>query len=73
MFAVSQHIEGICLNPREYMLDGPEEEGGEVMLFETEQLAKDFLIEAGHTSEQLQHLIEECSIFIEEYKEVADV
>jgi hypothetical protein len=39
-----RHIEGISLNPLEYVLDGP---GGEIQWFEDKEAAVEFLRKAG--------------------------
>jgi len=48
---VKRHIEGITLNPLEYMLDA---ESGKPMIFEDEAAAKAFLLENGETEDDLQ-------------------
>jgi hypothetical protein len=60
-FVISRFQEGISLNPREFVLD----EKDEVMKFDTEELAKDFLIEAGVQEEEINE-----SIFIDDEDEV---
>jgi len=44
MYAISKYINGICLNPREYVLDGPD---GKVMLFSNKDKAVKFLTAQG--------------------------
>jgi hypothetical protein len=48
---VKRHIEGITLNPLEYMLDA---ESGKPMIFDDEAAAKAFLLENGETEDDLQ-------------------
>ena len=60
-YVISRFQEGISLNPREFVLD----EKDEVMKFDTEELAKDFLIEAGVQEEEINE-----SIFIDDEDEV---
>ena len=43
MIKVGQHINGISLNGIEYLLDAPEEEGGNEIEFENEEKAIEFL------------------------------
>lgn len=50
---VGRHINGITLNPIEYVLD----EHGELMVFATEDKAKDFLREHGFDDEDMEHLV----------------
>lgn len=56
MILIARHINGICLNDREYVLDGPE---GEPMEFDTTEKATEFLFANGGTQED----IDEGSIF----------
>jgi hypothetical protein len=60
-FVISRFQEGISLNPREFILD----DNNEVIKFDTEQQAKDFLIEAGVPEEAINE-----SIFIDDEDEV---
>ena len=46
---IGRHINGITLNPLEYVLD----EDGELMVFETQDKAKDFLREHGFDDEDV--------------------
>ena len=39
-YAISQHQEGICLNPLEYVLDGPD---GDIKLFDRKEGAVSYL------------------------------
>jgi hypothetical protein len=50
MILIARHINGICLNDREYVLDGPE---GEPMEFDDTEKAKEFILEAGATQKDL--------------------
>ena len=52
MIIVGRPINGITLNPLEYLLD----DDGNEMLFETEEKAKDFLREHGYTDDELEWL-----------------
>lgn len=45
MIIIGKFINGICLNPMEYLLDKPEEDGGIPMEFENIEKAKEFLLE----------------------------
>jgi hypothetical protein len=47
---VGRHIEGISLNPLEYILDGPD---GEIKWFESEETAIEFLKIAGATDDDI--------------------
>jgi hypothetical protein len=57
MFLIGRPINGISINGLEYVLDG---EDGDVIEFETEEKAKEFLFQHGGTQEDL----DECSILI---------
>lgn len=50
---IGRHINGITLNPLEYVLD----EDGELMVFETEDKAKNFLREHGFDDEDMEYLV----------------
>ena len=50
---VGRHINGITLNPLEYVLN----EDGSLMVFETEDKAKDFLREHGFDDEDMEYLV----------------
>lgn len=50
---IGRHINGIFLNPLEYVLD----EHGELMVFETEDKAKSFLREHGFDDEDMEFLV----------------
>lgn len=61
---IGRHINGITLNPLEYVLD----EDDEVMVFETEDKARDFLREYGFDDEDMEHFVfEEVFAEHEEY------
>lgn len=51
--AIGRHINGITLNPLEYVVD----DNGELMVFETEDKAKDFLREHGFEDEDMEYLV----------------
>ena len=50
---VGRHINGITINPLEYLLD----EEGEPLVFENEEKAKEFLTEKGFTEEDMHWMI----------------
>lgn len=50
---IGRHINGITLNPLEYILN----EDGNPMMFETEDMAKDFLRECGFDDEDMYYLV----------------
>jgi len=54
MIIVGRHINGIVLNPLEYLLDS---EDGEAMEFETEDAAKVYLREQGYDDEELEWFV----------------
>jgi hypothetical protein len=62
-FVIFRHEEGICLNPREYLLDAPEPEG-EWMTFESRQEAKEFLLSSGFDEDQIDN-----GVYIESLEE----
>lgn len=47
--AVGRHIDGITINPLEYLLD----DEGELIVFESEESAKDFLKGKGFTDDDI--------------------
>ena len=57
MIVIGKHINGITLNPLEYVLEYVLEYTGEVKEFETEQDAKDFLIRQGLSKEDIETFI----------------
>ena len=57
MITIARHIEGICLNPKEYLLDNE----GKVILFDTEETAKAHLKTLGVTEEEMYYM------FFDEY------
>lgn len=62
---IARHINGICLNDREYVLDGPE---GKPMEFSSTEEATTFLFDKGVTQEDLDN---GCIFFVDaETKEV---
>lgn len=54
MIMIGRHIEGITLNPLEYAL---KERDGEPLLFKDVDEAKEFLMDAGCTKEQLEWFV----------------
>lgn len=50
---VGRHINGITINPLEYLLD----EEGEPLVFESEEKAKEFLAEKGFTEEGMYWMV----------------
>ncbi len=56
---IGRFINGITINPLEYVLD----DNGDLMVFETEDKAKEFLKEHGLNDDDI-----ECLIFEEYYK-----
>lgn len=50
---VGRHINGITINPLEYLLD----EEGEPLVFESEEKAKEFLAEKGFTEEDMYWMV----------------
>lgn len=53
MIIVARHVEGCFLNDLEYLLDDSEE----VMEFETEEEAMDYLREHGMSEEDMEYII----------------
>lgn len=51
--AVGRHIEGITLNPLEYLLD----EEGDLMTFESEEEAKEYLKEKGFSDDDIYWMV----------------
>jgi len=56
---IARHINGICLNEREYVLDGPE---GKPMEFNSTEEATTFLFNNGGTQEDLDN---GCIFFVD--------
>ena len=52
MVTVARPINGICLNPDEYLLDVK----GKIKLFRTEETAKNFLKKKGVTEEEMEFM-----------------
>ena len=50
---VGRHVDGITINPLEYLLD----DEGELMVFENEEAAKDFLKGKGFTDDDIYWLV----------------
>ncbi|MCM1329981.1 MAG: hypothetical protein NC253_11130 [Ruminococcus sp.] len=61
-YVIRRPIEGIFLNGFEYALT---EEDGDIKLFDSEEQAREFLIEAGYTAEELQADLDACAIDID--------
>jgi len=53
MVIVGRHVNGITINPLEYVLD----EDGDVMEFNTKKEAVEFLMDNGITDEEIQYLV----------------
>ena len=51
--AVGRHINGITINPLEYLLD----DEGDLMTFESEEKAKEFLAEKGFSKEDMYWMV----------------
>lgn len=51
--AVGRHIDGVTINPLEYLLD----DEGELMVFGSEEAAKDFLKGKGFTDDDIYWLV----------------
>ena len=64
-YAISQHMEGICLNPREYVLDGPD---GDIKLFDSVVAASVYL--RAHWEDMPESIgdLDEYGVFIEPYQ-----
>ena len=56
---VGRHINGITINPLEYLL----QDDGNLMVFANEEVAKQFLYDSGFTNEDIEYLV------FEEYEE----
>ncbi len=59
MVIVGRHINGICLNPLEYLLD----ETGDIKKFVDEAAAKMFLKEQGYKDEDIEWFVFKTFIF----------
>ena len=68
-FAISMFEEGICLNPKEYVLDGPD---GDVMLFKGVGDAIAYLRSTWEDMPEDADDLDEYGIFIEPYGEEDD-
>ena len=68
-YAISMFPEGICLNPKEYLLDGPD---GDVMLFENRWDAIAYLRAVWKDMPKDAAELDEYGIFIEPYGEEDD-
>ena len=68
-YAISMFINGICLNPKEFVLDGPD---GDVMLFEKPADALEYLRSVWKDMPKDASDIDEYGIFIEPYGEEND-
>ena len=66
MYAISQHEEGISLNPREYVLDAPD---GDVKLFNDPGEAISFLRANWEDMPDNPDDLDEYGVFIELYKD----
>ena len=66
MVIVGKHINGITLNPLEYLLD----DEGQTMEFENEATAKKFLRGKGLTDEEIESLVFEDADDLPEKEEV---
>ena len=67
MYAISRHEEGICLNPREYVLNDEDE----VMLFNNHDDAVTYLRDQWEDMPSLNtDDLDEYGVFIEPYTEV---
>lgn len=51
--AVGRHVNGITINPLEYLLD----DEGDLMIFESEEKAKEFLAEKGFSEEDMYWMV----------------
>ena len=62
-YKIGRPIEGVFLNGFEYLSDREDN----VLLFETEELAIDYLVGVSSimTKEEVEELIEDCSIILE--------
>jgi len=66
MYAISRHEEGICLNPREYVLDSPD---GDVMLFNRAVDAVVYLRAHWEDMPENTDELDEYGVYIEPYKQ----
>ena len=68
---IGRHINGIVLNPLEYVMN----DNGDLVVFETEDKAKDFLREHGFDDEDMEYLVfeEVCNEHDEEKEFYADL
>lgn len=53
MIIVGRHIEGITINPLEYVLD----DDGDVIVWDSEKDAREWLAERGVTEEEMYYLV----------------
>lgn len=51
--AVGRHVNGITINPLEYLLD----DEGDLMTFESEETAKEFLAEKGFSKDDMYWMV----------------
>jgi len=65
-YAISRPAEGVLINPPEFILD---EENKKVMLFGSQQAAKDFLIEHGYPAKNIEEDIANGWLNIDKYEE----
>lgn len=66
MFVIRRSIGGISLNGYEYVLDGKD---GDIKFFDSEEQARNFLINAGYSPEELQEDLDNCTIDINVWEE----
>lgn len=59
MVIIGKFQEGICLNPLEYLLDKPEDKGGEPMEFTDKEEAIEFLKSKADDVQALEEDVEE--------------
>ena len=71
MIIIGRHINGVAINPREYLLDNV----GKVRKFETEDAAKAFLTEKGYTEDDLDAIVFETVKYLKigKYTPATDV
>lgn len=65
-FVIRRPIGGISLNGYEYVTE--DEAGENIMFFDSEEEARQYLIKAGYTPEELQEDLDECAIDICEWE-----
>lgn len=65
---VGRHIEGITINPLEYLLD----DEGELVVFESEEQARQHLIKNGYSKDDLYWIVFEEVEDNEIYKNTSD-